>query len=492
TIETPEYEHFMIGCDRSPLSGQEYCAHHIHTSHSQQTNLVEEDDDDYILLRNGKRSMPYHKLSCNTKKSKPEAYISTCYRTFGIIIYVFNCNVLLAVHEIMRSKTVKEILAGLCDIIRISSKNTDTPQSGEMADSWLPKTIVYDDCCHVVKHIIDYYPNFFRQTPASAFLYHSSFAIDAYHYRNHTDTWCRHSIQMRIKSLNSLAHNQSNNRILDKMKSKKAVSKTQSGGIRTRRQQQLNQYNNSLEQDKSSSSENKDHHFEDMSSANMVDFNLQQGNDIDIESQKSYSTPTHVELIQNNITPSGQHQLITNEKNYVHTEAVPIYTSQNSEFVQLPPITEFQKPMISQEQNPGKSIKTVLEQSAMPIEESNNQQQMSITSNELTYNQLIKLSQAHMCMTYDLRTNHEALDHQENLELDRTSSLDTDNQNIDLLDGGETTPQEAILHQKENSISNDNNTLIDLHLKFFKHYLQDNSINNDSRCPTAHKHTENI
>ncbi|CAF1154123.1 unnamed protein product [Didymodactylos carnosus] len=94
---------------------------------------------------------------------------------------------------------------------------------------------------------------------------------------------------------------------------------------------------------------------DDMSSANMVDFNLQQGNDIDIESQKSYSTPTHVELIQNNITPSVQHQLITNEKNYVHTEAVPIYTSQNSEFVQLPPITEFQKPTISQEQNPGKN-----------------------------------------------------------------------------------------------------------------------------------------
>ncbi|CAF1614967.1 unnamed protein product [Didymodactylos carnosus] len=177
---------------------------------------------------------------------------------------------------------------------------------------------------------------------------------------------------------------------------------------------------------------------------------------------------------------------------YIQKLCQYIQYSQNSEFVQLPPITEFQKPTISQEQNPGKSIKTVLEQPAMPIEESNNQQQMSITSNELTYNQLIKLSQAHMCMTYDLRTNHEALDHQENLELDRTSSLDTDNQNIDLLDGGETTPQEAILHQKENSISNDNNTLIDLHLKFFKDYLQDNSINNDSRCPTAHKNTENF
>jgi hypothetical protein len=39
----------------------------------------------------------------------------------------------------MRSETVKEILTGLSYIIRISSKNTDIAQSGEIADSWLPK-----------------------------------------------------------------------------------------------------------------------------------------------------------------------------------------------------------------------------------------------------------------------------------------------------------------------------------------------------------------
>ncbi len=181
----------MIGCDRSPLNSHAYCADHVHTYHSQQIDLAQEADDDYTLFRNGKRRMPSHKLSCNTKKSKPEAYISNCHRTFGIIIYVFNCNVFLAVHEIMRSETVKEILAGLCDIVRISSKNTNIVQPDEMANSWLPGTIVYDDCCHFVKHIIDYFPNFFHRTPAWTFLYHSSFAIDAYRYRNHTGKWCQ-------------------------------------------------------------------------------------------------------------------------------------------------------------------------------------------------------------------------------------------------------------------------------------------------------------
>ncbi len=44
------------------------------------------------------------------------------------------------------------------------------------------KTILSDDCCHAVKHIIDFYPifNFFRETPASTFLYNYSFAIDTY------------------------------------------------------------------------------------------------------------------------------------------------------------------------------------------------------------------------------------------------------------------------------------------------------------------------
>ncbi|CAF1589148.1 unnamed protein product, partial [Didymodactylos carnosus] len=68
TIETPEYAHFMIGCDRSPLSGQQYCAHHIHTSHSQQTNLVEEDDDDYILLRNRDVTSPSFGLGLDGRK----------------------------------------------------------------------------------------------------------------------------------------------------------------------------------------------------------------------------------------------------------------------------------------------------------------------------------------------------------------------------------------------------------------------------------------
>ncbi|CAF4327096.1 unnamed protein product, partial [Rotaria magnacalcarata] len=51
-IETPEYQHFVIGCDRSPLPGQEYCTHHVEMNHSSQINLIEDEDEDYTLLRN--------------------------------------------------------------------------------------------------------------------------------------------------------------------------------------------------------------------------------------------------------------------------------------------------------------------------------------------------------------------------------------------------------------------------------------------------------
>ncbi|CAM4774925.1 unnamed protein product [Rotaria magnacalcarata] len=107
-----------------------------------------------------------------------------------------------------------QVLAELCDIIRVSSDHTNTLQPGEMANSWLPKTILYDDCYHVVKHIIDYFPKNFRQTPASTFLYHSSFAIDAYHYRNHTDKWCQQYLNPNenevVKRFNTQSAEQSN------------------------------------------------------------------------------------------------------------------------------------------------------------------------------------------------------------------------------------------------------------------------------------------
>ncbi|CAF4043126.1 unnamed protein product [Rotaria magnacalcarata] len=116
--------------------------------------------------------------------------------------------------DITAASSGGEVLAELCDIIRVSSDHTNTLQPGEMANSWLPKTILYDDCYHVVKHIIDYFPKNFRQTPASTFLYHSSFAIDAYHYRNHTDKWCQQYLNPNenevVKRFNTQSAEQSN------------------------------------------------------------------------------------------------------------------------------------------------------------------------------------------------------------------------------------------------------------------------------------------
>ncbi|CAF4478289.1 unnamed protein product [Rotaria socialis] len=424
TMETPEYEHFMIGCDRSPLNGHEYCADHVHKYHSEQTHVVpEDDDDDYTSLRNGKRRMSYHQLSCNTKKLKPESYISNCHRTFGIIIYVFNCNVLLAVHEIMRSETIKEVLAGLCDIIRVSSDNTNTLQPGEMASSWLPKTIVYDDCCHVVKHIIDYFPNYFRQTPASTFLYHSSFTIDAYHYRNHTDKWCQQYLNPNenevVKRFNTQSAEQSNSWI-------KRFAK---------------QF-------------------------------------------KSDSALSDIALINNHIGFEGQQQPINNP-NYISTrELMSSSTDDHFDGLPLPPFTQFKKKHIQQQSDHDHPNKRPNLYTTTEVEHTSIQSPDSIISSQLTPNQLLHLSQAHISSTYDLRTHQQSETPAQNLQLRRLSLSDTDDQQIDLFCGGETTPQQAILLQK---VSNHNNTIDNLRSKTYKDYSMDNSQHLDSRLPKHHK-----
>ncbi len=158
--------------------------------------MVNEDDDDiefdsFIKLRNGKQIIRYQTLTCNTTKSFPMKYVSVCHRSFGIIVYFTNCGICLAINEIYRSETIKEILMGWFDIISLTSTNIKSNLPDEVANTPLPRIVLYDDCCHLIKYLIDYYDYTIHKTPASNWLMHCQFAIDKLHWPNHKDEWCQ-------------------------------------------------------------------------------------------------------------------------------------------------------------------------------------------------------------------------------------------------------------------------------------------------------------
>lgn len=66
-------------------------------------------------------------------------------RSFSIIVYVTNCNVVTDLTDIFRSEIIKEILNGLISIVNISSS--------------LPTCIVYGGGCHLIRRLIDGQPN---------------------------------------------------------------------------------------------------------------------------------------------------------------------------------------------------------------------------------------------------------------------------------------------------------------------------------------------
>jgi hypothetical protein len=148
-------------------------------------------NEDFITLRNGKQYMRYQSLTCNTTKSFPMKYVSVCHRSFGIIVYFTNCGICLSINEIYRSETIKEILMGWFDIISATSTNIESALPNEIANTPLPQVILYDDCCHLIKYLIDYYDYIIHKTPASNWLMHCQFAIDKLHWPNHKDMWCR-------------------------------------------------------------------------------------------------------------------------------------------------------------------------------------------------------------------------------------------------------------------------------------------------------------
>ncbi|CAF4660302.1 unnamed protein product, partial [Rotaria socialis] len=190
---TAEFYSVIVRCDKTPKPGVDYCDEHRDRRH---VSIMSDDEDcidneDFIKLRNGKQYMRYQSLTCNTTKSFPMKYVSACHRSFVIIVYFTNCGVCLSINEIYRGETVKEILMVWFDIISATSTNIKSTLPSEVANTPLPRVILYGDCCHLIKYLIDYYDYTIHKTPASSWLINCQFAIDKLHWPNHKDIWCR-------------------------------------------------------------------------------------------------------------------------------------------------------------------------------------------------------------------------------------------------------------------------------------------------------------
>ncbi|CAF4305422.1 unnamed protein product [Rotaria magnacalcarata] len=127
TVATNEFDELMIGCCRSPLPKSRYCE-------LRQDCQVESGTSNSVSnqcrarlkkagLRNGKiwkkpREDGFGAAGCRTRKSKSDAYIQRCARSFGVISCVTNCRVIISFGEIFRSETLREILHLLFSTIR--------------------------------------------------------------------------------------------------------------------------------------------------------------------------------------------------------------------------------------------------------------------------------------------------------------------------------------------------------------------------------------
>ena len=183
-----------VGCRNSPKYRDVYCEQHKGVKDDVNIDSSVTSPSDQSLhekptqLRNGK-TLFYDALSCKTLKSKPGNYISNTFRTLGIVLWTLNCNVIISSIELLRAESIKEIISGLCQIIRFSQIGVDKDNA---AICHVPQNIIYDDGCHLVKTIIDHFDGMLRRNEATTFLYQNcKFNIDRMHYQNHRDKWCK-------------------------------------------------------------------------------------------------------------------------------------------------------------------------------------------------------------------------------------------------------------------------------------------------------------
>ncbi|CAF1429914.1 unnamed protein product [Adineta ricciae] len=196
-VSTEEFDSLKIGCCRTPIRGSQYCELH------QDQHLVDDLSSSSIGQNKQHSSLSTYRqkwrrrshigldaTSCRTRKSKPDAYVNRCSRSFGLIAGVTNCKIIVTFSELFRCETLREILSLLFSTIRAS-------------DGCFPPTVVYDDGCHLAEYLQNHFDVDLAVTPASMVLKRTPFSIDRVHFKNHVGRWCRKNM------------NPDNNRLLD-------------------------------------------------------------------------------------------------------------------------------------------------------------------------------------------------------------------------------------------------------------------------------------
>lgn len=125
-VKTEEFESLKIGCCRTPIRGSHYCEIH-QSEHStadapsssryrRKKTMISWIEQRQKWQKEGNQGLGA--TNCRTSKSGSESYIKRCSRSFGVIVGVTNCKVIVTFSELFRSETLREIISLLCSTIR--------------------------------------------------------------------------------------------------------------------------------------------------------------------------------------------------------------------------------------------------------------------------------------------------------------------------------------------------------------------------------------
>ena len=136
--------------------------------------------------------------SCRIVKSKSDSYVNKCTRSFGIIARVTNCRIITSFSALYRLETLREII----NLFATSKRGKALYVEWDCSQSYisllcflvagqLAPNCIYDDRCHLVRHIKNHIGQDITKTPAMALLDATPISVDRSHFRNHVSAFCR-------------------------------------------------------------------------------------------------------------------------------------------------------------------------------------------------------------------------------------------------------------------------------------------------------------
>lgn len=130
---------------------------------------VESSEDNMVAADDGTK----RQLGCGTEKGKHKC---KNHRTAGILVTERPCSIVVDVKEIFGSESKSQVYAHLHNLFESPSMEKTT-------------TICYDDACHLKRFVQN--PLRSKNTKIAEKLNRLEIVCDKFHFKNHTDTWCK-------------------------------------------------------------------------------------------------------------------------------------------------------------------------------------------------------------------------------------------------------------------------------------------------------------